>query len=185
MTIVKGTREFDKAPTVNGANVLDANSVLDDLSNVSVAAPSVGDRLEWNGSTWVPVSGTQQDSVGDIAGASNEITTTSSSYILAASMSLTPASGTYLVWFTGENRHSSENNITDTAIYSGGTLVAESEREYKENDTDPGGSGSWQSFASGAKVTVNGSEAIEGRYRESGSGTAYLRCRQLMILKVA
>ena len=57
MSIVKGTKEFDKLPTVNGADVLTTDSVVDELSDIdtTTAAPSVGDRLEWNGTNWVPV----------------------------------------------------------------------------------------------------------------------------------
>ena len=184
MTIVKGTREFDKAPTVNGADVLDANSVLDDLNNVSVAAPSTGDRLEWNGSAWVAVAGAQQDSASDIASATNQITTTSSSYVLAASMTLTPASGTYLVWFSGVCKNTTSLARMSTAIYSGGSVVSASQRDWtlRPDDNDPP---YYLPFGTTAKVTVNGSEAIEGRFSENGVGTAYMRERQLMILKVA
>ncbi len=179
MSIVKGTKEFDKTPTVNGADVLTTGNVLDDLSNVSVAAPATGDRLEWNGSAWVPVT-PSADPTSDIVEATNQISTTSSTYVLAASMTLTPAAGTYLVWFTGVSRNSKNDRYVEKAIYSGGSVVAASEREGEGGGDPPG----WDSFVCTAKVTVNGSEAIEGKYRREAD-TGYLRERQLMILKVA
>ncbi len=152
MSIIKGTKEFKKTPTVNGAEVL--------------------------------TTATGSSPVGDIAEATNEISTTSSSYVLAASMTLTPASGTYLVWFSGVCQHSVHIERLSTAIYSGGSLVSASEREWSgyQSQTPPPG---YSPFATYAKVTVNGSEAIEGRFKEMDAGTARLRQRQLMILKVA
>ena len=187
MSIVKGTKEFDKAPTVNGVDVLTGASSVDDLTDVdtTTAAPSVGDKLEWDGSNWVPAAGgAGGDPTADLAEATDVISTTSSSYVLAASMTLTPASGTYLVWFSGVCQHSVHIERLSTAIYSGGTLVSASEREwsgYESQNPPPG----YSPFATYAKVTVNGSEAIEGRFKEMDLGTARLRQRQLMILKIA
>lgn len=185
MSIVKGTKEFDKAPTVNGADVLSTNSVVDALSDVdtTTAAPSVGDSLEWDGTNWVPASSTA-DPTSNIAEATAEITTTSATYVLASSMTLTPASGTYLVWFSGVCRTNSAGNQVRTSIYSGGTLVAASAREYAEDGGDGAGTPGYATFTCMAKVTVNGSEAIEGKFNRS-TGTGYLRERQLTILKVA
>lgn len=114
----------------------------------------------------------------EVSGTSS-VTTTSSTAVLMAGMTITPAAGTYLVWFSGEYS-ASNNNVTMTAsIYSGGTLVTASERLAVTSNTDQD-----MIFASQAIVTVNGSQAIEGRWRRSGNTLTNTR-RTLTILKVA
>jgi len=53
--IPKGTGRLQEG----GINVLNTNSVLDDLSNVQVSTPNTNDHLAWNGSAWIPVPTTQ------------------------------------------------------------------------------------------------------------------------------
>ena len=111
-----------------------------------------------------------------IVEATSQVTTTSSTDVLIGSMTVTPASGDYLVWLSGECDHSQENSAVYVNIYSGGTKVAASERAV----TIKQGS---LAFACYAKVTVNGSQAIEGKFRRD-AGTSKINERQLMYLKV-
>ena len=125
--------------------------------------------------------GSLPDPTSDIAEATGDTTTTSATDVLANSMTLTPASGTYLVRFTGSVDHSSSNAVTEMSIYSGGAQVAASERRFQRG----AGQGNVASaFCCEAKVTVNGSQAIEGQWRTDGS-TATMHERTLTILKVA
>jgi hypothetical protein len=96
-------------------------------------------------------------------------------------MTVTPVSGTYLVWFTGSVDNSTTNSSIFTSIYSNGAQVASSERNFRRG----GSQGNVASaFDCAARVTVNGSQAIEGRWRvDAGTGSMYQR--SLMILKVA
>jgi hypothetical protein len=115
-----------------------------------------------------------------LAEATADTTTASGSDVLTNSMTITPASGTYLVTFTGSVDHSSNNSTINASIYSGGVQSASSERSFARggsqgNVTTP--------FCCTAKVTVNGSEAIEGRWRTSAA-TATMHERTLSILKV-
>jgi hypothetical protein len=123
-------------------------------------------------------SGPAASFTSDIAAATAGTTTTSASDVLVAGATLTPAAGTYLVWFTGSHSQSNNNDLY-TIIYSGGSPVAASERTFNRGAT----TSATTSFSSTAKVTVNGSQAIEGRWRITG-GTATLTQGQLMILKV-
>lgn len=96
-------------------------------------------------------------------------------------MTVTPASGTYLVWFTGSVENSSDTSITYMSIYAGGAQNAASQRRAQTNKFS---SGTVHGFACVARVTVNGAEAIQGMWRVTG-GTATMYARCLTILKVA
>ena len=124
----------------------------------------------------------------DIAEATGDITTTSTTDVVATSMTLTPASGTYMVSFTGScgyNATGEEGDSVLMSIWSAGSQVASSEREYgpsREQPNAPQGC-----FSCFARVTVNGSQAIEGRWRVDNAGnggTGIMHQRTLMILEI-
>jgi len=130
----------------------------------------------------VTVPGGSGDPTSDIAEANGDITTTSGTDILATGMTLTPAAGNYLVWFSSTFSNSSNNSENFGSIWAGGAQVAESEREWKRG---AGQGNTYSGFSCMAKVTVNGAEAIEGRWRVNGGTGTMHNGRQLMILKVA
>jgi hypothetical protein len=115
----------------------------------------------------------------DIATATAQHSTTSTTDILANGMTLTPASGTYMVWFTGTYDNSVKGNDVICSIYAGGSRENASESVYA-----PGGNNYKAGFACVARVTVNGSQAIEGKFK-AGGATASVYARTLSILKVA
>lgn len=121
------------------------------------------------------------DPASSIAEATGDITTTSATDVLVTTMTITPASGTYLVWFTGSVDHSANNGSIELSIYSAGSQVAASERSFARG---AGQGNVTVSFACSAKVTVNGSQAIEGQWR-TPAATATMHERTLKILKVA
>lgn len=88
------------------------------------------------------------------ATATDDITTSSTTDVVATGMTLTPPAGTYLVWFSGSFNNT--NDVTFVSIYSNGVQSQSSE------ERNEGGS-ALIPFNSVAKVTVNGSQAIEGR----------------------
>lgn len=101
---------------------------------------------------------------------------------LVAGMTDTPPAGTYLVWFTGTLENAANKTTVWANIYSGGAIVQSSEREWRRG----GSAGNIQSsFCCVAKVTVNGAEAVEGRWRTSGGSTAFMEERNIALLKVA
>jgi len=101
----------------------------------------------------------------------NNITTTSTSYIKANDMALTPFDGTYVVYFSGSFGVDQVNTTAYAAVYVDGTVVDGSERiriSERANDTSP--------FDCIALITINGSQAIEGKWKVSnGTGTMYQR----------
>lgn len=94
-------------------------------------------------------------------------------------MTLTPTAGTYFVWFAGSINNNTNNTGMNVSIYSGGTQVAASEEAYLSARTSQD-----IPFCCIAQVTVDGTQAIEGRWRvDSNTGTMHQRT--LMILQVA
>ena len=107
-------------------------------------------------------------------------TTTSTADTAISGMTLTPPAGTYLVWFTGSVWNSNANSpIVYASIYSGGTKVAASERSMSQKTADDR-----NCLTCVAKVTVNGAQAIDARWRVV-SGTANNTNRTLTILQVS
>lgn len=121
------------------------------------------------------------------ATATGDTTTTSSTDVLMNAMTLTPAAGTYLAIFSTSVESSGTNSDIRTSIYVGGSQVAHTER-WAVPQFSAGGLGGTPSIpipiSTQAIVTVNGSQAIEGRWRRSG-GTATAHQRTLSIIKLS
>ena len=154
-----------------------------------VAKVGTGASADWYilsdevGPVWEQIDGggaaTPPDS--DIAEATGDASGSNTSDTLVPGMTLTPPAGTYLVWFTGSVETTPGNTMAFMSIYSGGSQVGSSEREYRR----PAGQ-STQSFCCVAKVTVNGAEAIEGRARvDAGTTTGTIHERSLAIVEVS
>ena len=114
------------------------------------------------------------------ATATVDTTTTSATDVLVNSMTLTPAAGTYMVWFTGSTDHSANNGSGQMSIYAGGVQVASSERVFARGAGQGDVTGS---FACVAIVTVDGIETIEGQWR-TASATLTMHERTLHIVEV-
>jgi len=114
-------------------------------------------------------------------------TTTSATDVLMNAMTITPAAGTYLVLFGTSLDSNSINSDARINIYSAGTIVGHSER-WAVPSFSSGGLGGSPSIPipiqTHAIVTVNGSQAIEGRWRRS-TGTLTARQRSLSIIKLS
>lgn len=198
-------------PTINvGANVIQTTTSLGgDLSGTlpnptvtdfTITGEQQGSVLYYSGTNWAQLPpGTlgqvlttqgvganpqwaRAAPISQITEANSTITTTSSSYVIATGMTLTPAAGTYLVFFGGTVGVSSNNARVFTAIHIAGVLQSGSEREFRRGGGQT--SNTQTPFLCLAKVTVNGSQQIEGRWYRS-SGTAFMYAgRQLAIVEV-
>lgn len=106
------------------------------------------------------------------------ITTTSATHVLATGMTFTPVAGTYVVIWSASVRSTSTTGEVYIRIYAGGSAVG-AEQIYQRG-------GSASSIAVGLcvsfKVTVNGSQAIEGRWRRV-NGTGEMLSRNLTIIQ--
>lgn len=117
--------------------------------------------------------------------ATSSTTTTSTTDILINTMTITPAAGTYMVWFHTTLQSNSNNANIFASIYSGGVQSSGSEL------------GATPQFQGGLTpslnvlvpitlvntVIVNGAQAIEARWRIT-AGTATAGTRTLQILRV-
>lgn len=114
--------------------------------------------------------------------ATGSISTTSSTPTIATGMTITPSAGTYLVWFSSWGGHTNNNARLAIAIGVAGTIAPNSTREVGgTNQSD----GMAFNLSTQARVTVNGSQAIQGGYwRSTGGGSVVLFDRTLTILKV-
>lgn len=106
-----------------------------------------------------------------LIGATGDITTTSTTDVIATSMIETPVAGTYMVEFSGSVDHGTNGATIELSIHVDGAQQASSERRFmrgNQNISSP--------FSCKARVTVNGTEQIEGRWRvSSGTGTMHER----------
>lgn len=113
------------------------------------------------------------------ATATADDTTTSLVDVVAAGMTLTPPAGTYLVWFSGSTEKDDQSNAYES-IYFNNIKVDSSEVRSGFNL----GGVTPIPFTSIAKVTVDGTQTIEGRWRVDG-GTGTMHQRNLTALQVA
>jgi len=95
-------------------------------------------------------------------------------------MTITPAAGMYMVWFSSSINHGTNGGTIDVAIYSGGTIDQQSARHFGNYRN-----GQTTGIATQCHVTVNGSQAIAIYWRTPSGGTATAYERSLCIMKVA
>jgi hypothetical protein len=93
--------------------------------------------------------------------------------------SLTPAAGTYAIWFGGHFTSVGATSALTLAIFIGGVETIPSERAC---GTASGAAIS--GMTTFARATVDGATAIEGRVFLSGGGVADINRRQLMLVQV-
>lgn len=124
-----------------------------------------------------------------IVTATGNTTTTSTTDVAIDSMSITPPAGTYQVWFTTTLTSNTSGANFFTSIYSGGVQATGSQLQSRPRVNASGGLGGNANLdlscpvCNIAEVTVNGSQAIEARWRVS-AGTATSLQRSMMIQRV-
>jgi hypothetical protein len=112
------------------------------------------------------------------------ISTTSATDTLMTGMTITPAAGTYQVSVRAEVSATTNNRNVTVSVYSGGSKVADSEVvSFIRTGNGLFTSADIQNTTTDAIVTVNGSQAIETRWRTSG-GTAQAQGYALIVKKL-
>lgn len=117
------------------------------------------------------------------ATATADTTTASLTDVLTTGMTLTPSAGTYIAWFDTSITNNANGGITYFSLYVGGVQVAASERRTTSliQGVVVGNQPQQQAVATHGKVTVNGGQAVEARWRASaGTSTAHQRTLTLM-----
>lgn len=112
------------------------------------------------------------------AEATANTTTTSTSFGLVNSMTLTPPAGTWIAMFSSSVINSLVAQTTIVTLYVGGVQAASTERSNKNAGNDPSG------VAFQKRITVNGSQAVEVRWKVTG-GTGTIRQRTLTLFRVS
>lgn len=168
----------------NAATVYFRDAIKLQTYNVATTAPTDEYILSWNDSSqhWAPVSigSLSGGPYSDIASSTTSTSTTSLTDVLIDSMSITPAAGKYAVDFCTTIIHTTNGAIAYLSIYLDGTQVAYSE-EYIRSPrwVNAGYPGMAQAI-----VTVNGTQAIEARWR-TDEGTVSSLNRSLRIVRVS
>jgi len=130
---------------------------------------------------WTQTNASGAKPYSDIVQADVLTTTLAETPVLMASMSITPPAGTYLVWFNADVSASKNNTEGAVSIFAGGTLVPVSERTHLFQ-----ASAASTALTTQTRVTVNGAQAIEGRWYILAGVNPTLTAidRSLMILSV-
>lgn len=186
---VPANRTFTSSAVLNRINDNFASGLLSATTNISVAsatAPTAGQVLTATSSTaaiWGPaILLTTYYATG-----STTVTTTSATYTLVSGMTVTPVAGTYIAFFSGTFRIASNGADGDVAIFSGGSIVqASNRRQFTTVSIVLGliGNNLQSSGTPIGEVTVNGSQAVEGRFR-ANSGTIAVDDRSLVLVRIS
>lgn len=92
--------------------------------------------------------------------------TTSSSYVLVSGMTYTsPNGGTYIVSFSASGRGQSQDQELQVSLYSNGSKIAHTERDYGFDADDPTTEDRRFSIHTQAVITVTAGQVIQARYR--------------------
>lgn len=103
---------------------------------------------------------------------------------LMTGMTITPVSGTYLVWFSCDINSPTAGAVVSVSIYVGGTQKGDSLRKVMPFAGGTLTVGNQRAFTgTNGRVTVNGSQAIEIRWSTS-SGTITTSDRTMNTLRV-
>ncbi len=119
--------------------------------------------------------------IGQVVTGSTLITTTSTTHTLATGMTITPAAGTYIVtWTASLSTDSTSDREAWIRVFAGGVAQGVEQRMQRGDSSTDNIIG----VCTVARVTVNGAQAIEGRWRTSGSnGEMYGRSMSIVQVK--
>lgn len=117
------------------------------------------------------------------ATATADTTTTSTTDVLINSMTITPTAGTYLAFFSSTIDHSNQNVAVVVSLYAGGVQSADTVRGPIPRTNAIGAITMSMDVAINSLVTVNGTQAVEIRWKTS-AGTATMHQRTLNLLRI-
>ena len=120
------------------------------------------------------------DALQEVTGAS-DITTTSTSFILATGLTITPEAGQYLAMFAADVSQNSNNAQLHVQFYVGGVAVAGDAFFQATGTITPT---TRAGLSLNRIVNPNGSQAVEVRWRVSGATGTMGASRSLHLLRV-
>jgi hypothetical protein len=171
-----------KGITTNGGTY--ANSVITGgtMDIIFIDTLSAPDKTTLDGDTTGPAGGllastdNSEETKSTLLSSTGMITTTSKDFVLVPGMSATPSQGTYIVTFSGTMENDSKSKAVQVAIFADGTEVAHSKRKFQRGNVSQ-----VAPFTCIAKITVNGSQAIEGRWKVDANSSGTITERSLLL----
>lgn len=165
------------------------------LAYISPVAGGIPFNNATNGFTATNVQTAIEEAKNSIAystaSATGTVTTTSGTFSVMTTMTLTPVAGTYLCIFSGNmDITSGVNGTGEIALFVNAVQATDSTRDMTLNVALLLGLiGTATVGASGSQTmtiaTVNGSQAIDGRYRSVSGDTFRARSRSLTLIRLA
>lgn len=124
------------------------------------------------------------------AAATSTISTTSGTFSVVGSMTLTPVAGTYLCIFSADVETGNVNGQGEFQFFNGGVAISGTKRQVELEVALLWGSIGTARLNVGAGcffavVTANGTNAIDVRYRSVDGRTVTVTSRSMFMLKVA
>jgi alpha-tubulin suppressor-like RCC1 family protein len=110
------------------------------------------------------------------------VNTTSTTYVLITSMTSTPAVGTYLVNFSSTMNATAISQLISYAIFYNNTIVSSSERQIL-NTASHTNDFNVLTYTQ-AKITVDGVNSIEIKYKSSSANIVNVLARSLILIKI-
>lgn len=142
-----------------------------------------------NGTVGAPLSvsstGTLASGISNTEVSGSSSVTSGTSDVLLTGMTITPVSGTYMVWFSCDVTSPTAGDAISFSIYVGGVQKADSLRKIIPFSGGTLTTGNARGCAAtNGVVTVNGSQAIEIRWSSSTGGVT-AQNRTMSILRVS
>lgn len=145
------------------------------VSGSTVGAPLSSDT---SGNLTSGISHTEVSATGSISASTG-------ADALVTGMTITPVSGSYMVWFSADVNSTAAGAIVSLAIYVGGVQKADSQRKIMPFAGGALTAGDQRiGIVTQGLVTVNGSQAIEIKWSTSSSAPT-MAGRTMNILRVA
>jgi len=178
------TTPSEKVRVTNTGRVELTNAIT--LSNTS---ETVDGTFRWTGTEAQVNAGTNWMVLGLNATsltATSSVSTTSATYSTISGMTTTPAAGTYLVSFNC-NAGLASDTSGDIGVFIAGTEQTIFTRRLSINATGlVGAAADFEVvFSTISFITVNGSQAVDIRFRENGGGTLTITERVLTLIPAA
>lgn len=174
----------NKTITATSNNVT-ANGLRSATTTVSVSAataPTAGQVLTATSSTTANWQAVSVVVPSQSATATADTSTTSGTYVVINSMTITPGAGTYLALFSSSGNVSNNGSVGNYAIFVNGTIIQHSERN--KNVTSNQSNNLDDALNTQTVATVTAGQAIDVRFTIN-TGTFTVHERSLILVKLS
>lgn len=176
---------------------MSTRNILDSLGNTigTITLPDETSESTWTSllspySSIVSTSPLPNLLESNLVSESNSTTTSAGVSAVVGTLSITPASGTYLVDFNGNAFTAGASAQGEFGIYVNGVLLPETRRDIKCNLTLLGGLVSISlntigvGTCTGSQIVLNGTQVVSVQFKSNNGGTIGFAERVFRLLKV-